>query len=729
MPAIKDDPIAFLNSPTHLILGRKVADRYGLKLHDKVPLATPDGVQQFEVWGLLGEKGVGRAFGGDMAIMYYQAAQVAFARGTQVDRIDVAVKPGQDAEAVAKRLEERLGAGFTADRPERRTDQVNQLMSGLDAGLMMSSLVALLVGIFLIYNTISIGVVQRKRELGILRALGTTRRQTLALFVLEGLLFGVVGSTLGAGLGVGLAKVLLNAVAQTVSEIYVQVAVTNVSVDPKLLAGGFVLGVIGAVVAALVPAREAMRVSPVETLRTSGQAGGGRPPRGLTRADVGAIVFGLATAGALQLPPWHGSPIGGWAGSLTATLAGAMLCPRLIRLLMRPLAPATARLLGVQGRIAAGNLPRDLARNSVTIGALMIAVAMTVSIGTFMSSFQRSAMNWIDQTLPADLFITASSSMANARNVPISAELREPMAKLPGVEALEAVRILDSSFRGWPIKIVASQLQTTLSRANVQFLEGDTAAAKEGVAAGAVIVSENFSRRFQLHRGDRIALDTPTGPHEFPIVAVIIDYTSDQGTVVLDRSVYDPIWSDSLVDTYKLYLAKGADIEATRRAIADQYGEKYDLFVLTNAEVKNEIVTLLEQTFLVMHALELVAIIIAVLGVVNASLAGVLDRTREIGVLRAIGMLRAQVRKMVMTEAGLVGLTSSIIGFGVGLFLGYILLDYVNLTQTGWYIPFRPPWFAMARTLGLVVVAAVAAGWYPARQAAGLPVTRALEYE
>ncbi len=730
MPAIKDDPIAFLNSSTHLILGRKVADRYGFKLHDKIPIVTPEGVREFEIWGFVGDEGVGRAFGGDLAIMYYQAMQVAFGRGTKVDRLDVAVREGEDVAAVADRLEAALGPGFEVDRPERRTERVSQLLSGLNAGLMMASLVALLVGMFLIYNTISIGVVQRKKELGILRALGTTRRQTLALFTLEGLLFGVVGSAIGVGLGIVLAKFLLRSMTESVSEIYVQIAATDVHIDAPLLVGGFVLGVLGALAAALVPAREAMRVSPIETLRTSGIVESQGPRRGLTRADVVALLLVAATIGFLQLPTIGGQPVGGFSAAMTTTLAGAMLTPRLIRLLMGGLGPLAARLLKVQGRLAAGNLTRDLTRNSITIGALMIGVALSVSIGTFMTSFQRSALDWIEQTLPADLFVTSAASMANARNVPLDGALREQLAALPGVENVEAVRILEYTYQGRAVELLSSQFEITVKRARMTFLEGDAdTALREMLQNEAVIVSENFARRFGVGRGAVLTLDTPDGTRQFPVTAVIIDYTSDQGVIAMDRSVYTRVWNDTLVDTFKLYVPPGGDLEAVRRRIADRFGEKHALFVLTNAEVKQEVVAILEQAFVVMHALELVAIIIAVLGVVNALLASVLDRTRELGVLRAIGMLRRQVQRMVMAEAGLVGLTSTLIGIGVGLVLGVILLDYINLAQTGWYIPFRLPLGSMGLTLAMVPIAAVVAGWYPARQAAALPVTSALEYE
>ncbi len=201
LKTIKEDPIAFLNASTHVIVSRKLADRFGLKLKDLLPLQTPTGIQQFEIWGFIEDEGVGRAFGGNVAVMYYQAMQVAFERGTRIDRVDIAVTTGHDAATVGGAIAGALGPGFEAGRPERRNAQVAQMLGGLNLALTMGSLVAILVGMFLIYNTMSISVVQRKRELGILRALGTTKRQILVLFTLEGFLLGCVGSALGVRSG------------------------------------------------------------------------------------------------------------------------------------------------------------------------------------------------------------------------------------------------------------------------------------------------------------------------------------------------------------------------------------------------------------------------------------------------------------------------------------------------------------------------------------------------
>lgn len=728
MKAIKDDPIAFLNASTHLIIGRKLADRYGLKLKDTVPIQTPTGVQAFQIWGFIEDEGVGRAFGGAVAVMYYQAMQVAFDRGTRIDRVDVALAPGAPAADVSAAIAAALGPGFEANRPDRRNAQVSQMLGGLNLALTMGSLVAILVGMFLIYNTMSISVVQRKRELGILRALGTTKRQILVLFTLEGFLLGCVGSALGVAIGLGLARFMLAALTASVNEIYLQVAATEVHVDPLLVTAGFGLGVLGAVASAFVPAREATRVSAIETLRT-GRFTPQAPRRGFTPADGGALALAVAALIARSLPPIAGQPYGPFAATTLVLLSVALVLPRILGLVRAVLRRPLEAALGVEARLANDNVPRDLRRATITAGALMVGVSLTVAFAAFLGSFKTSTLKWVSQTVPADIFITSGARFSGVKNTPMADTLREPLAAIPGVAEVDRIRIVNIVYRDLPIKLLSANLEIFAKHSQMTFLQGDAATSVPAVLQGDAMVSENLARRLDLKVGDAIKLAAPTGERSYRLAGVILDYTSDQGTVILDRATMIRDWNDSRVDTYELYLEPGTDPEPVKRAIEEKYGEALNLFVLTQTEFRGELERILDQTFAVMNALEFVALVIAVLGVVNALLATVLDRIRELGVLRAIGMLRRQVRRMVMLEAGILGISAVIAGIAAGLMLGFILIHDIFVVQSGWYIQLLFPGVEIAQVGVLVVLVSTLAGWYPAREAARLNVSDALEYE
>jgi putative ABC transport system permease protein len=433
----------------------------------------------------------------------------------------------------------------------------------------------------------------------------------------------------------------------------------------------------------------------------------------------------------LSLPPIGQLALGAFAASFALLAAGALLLPRMVQLIERILAPIAHRWLSIESVLANQNLPRDVGRTATTAGALMSGVALAVSFGTFTHSFATTLETWIDQTLPGDLFITQGASMGGTsmRNVPMSDALYKELAAMPEVETVRRVRIVEMPFRGYIPKIVSTDIDVFLRHAKLSLLEGEQAQVAADLKRGAVALSENFMRHFGLHRGDKIALSTQLGTREFEIAGVFVDYTSDMGSVCFDRSTYIEVFQDSRVDTYELHLHNPAASESVRQQIHARFGESYDLFVLTNREFRSEVRQTTDQIFSLVRALELVALIVAVLGIINAQLANVLDRVREIGVLRALGMLRKQVSRMIVIEAVLVGVVGTLAGILLGAALGYVLLNHINLVQTGWHFPYHLSWGAIVEVCCLTVPAAALAGLYPARAASRLVVTDALEYE
>lgn len=730
LKAIETDPVVFLNSPYHIILGRAVAERFGYRLHDRISLQTPSGAHPFEIWGFVEDEGAGHAFGGSFAVMDYGAMQLAFDRGRNVDRIDVATAAGADTSTVAEKLRGRLGAGFSVARPERKNERVAQMLQTLQSGLTTGSLVALLVGMFLVHNAMTISVVQRRREIGILRAIGARRSDVTLLLTLEGALLGAAGSALGLLFGIALARALLGEITWTVNSMFLPIASAQLETGPVVLAGAWGLGVLVATAAALLPAREAASVTPVEALRPPASTPVAQS-RGLARRDAAAAGLLLASALMVRAPRVRGLPLGPIAACLALLFAAVLLAPRLVQLIQLVMRPVLVWVGGVEARVANDNLSRDLHRSSATALALMVGVAMATAFAAFVGSFVSSTVDWVDQMLPADLWITSGARMSGGgASLPMAQSLAAPLGQIDGVETVERVRMPDAEYRGYPIKLVATDLSAAgTKRSHWLMLEGDQADAQRSVRRGGVVVSENFSRRFDVHRGDRIALAVRDGTRQFDVAGVMIDYTSDVGVVLLGYPSYVELWGDDRVDTYKLYLEPGLDPESVRRAVYRRFPQRHDLFVLTNREFRDEILSMLSQAFAVMYLLEIVATVIAVLGVVNALLANVLDRRREIGVLRAVGMLEGQVRKMIVVEGALVGLAGTLGGILLGLSIGHVLLEYINVVQTGWYLPYRPSWVAIAETAGVVAVGSALAGWYPAKQAADLAVTEALAYE
>lgn len=722
------DDLGFLNSTDRMLVSERFAKEHSLSTGDSFALVTGEGSKDFIIHGLIKESGSVKAFGGFVGVMYLGSAQVAFGRGQRIDRIDVAVDPAVGVEKVRDALRRELGEAFEVARPSQRGGSVQSMVRSFQMGLNLGSGVALLVGVFLVYNTVAIGVVQRRREIGTLRALGTTRLRIRGLFTLEALVIGGLGTALGLLFGGAIARVAIEGLSRTISSIYVQVNASQVQLSSRDLVAGILLGLGGSVFAALRPAILASRVQPVEALRKDVAAG----------ADPVSIRSGPTLAGVLMLvgvypaslipPPVENFPVGGYIAVFLTLLGTSLVSPVILRFLRGLYQRPAEAALGISGRLAAENFARAPSRTAVPVSALAVGVGMTVCIAGFVGSFRKSSEEWIDRSVPADLFITSSAKLAGVQNTPMSASLGEEIERVPGVQALDRVRIFPHDLMGLRIYVISLIPEIYHLRGKPRLLEGRLPTPEER-ARGLVTISENLMRRRRLHVGDKFQMNTPTGPRTYTVAGVVVDYTSDQGVVIMERRIFVEHFQDDRVDTYEAYLGDLSKLESVRREVTERFGKKHDLYVLSNRELRNEAQLLVDSAFSVTYAMETVAVLLALLGVVNTLLAAVLDRTREIGLFRAIGAARAHVVRLFAAEAALIGLSGGVLGGLNGLVTGLIVTLTVGSQATGWSIPYQFPWQLTAQMTAAATVCAVVAGLYPARRAAGLDVVEALAYE
>lgn len=721
------EDVELLNSTDRMLVSERFAREHRLAPGSTFPLVTSRGVQDFVVHAVIRAEGPIKAFGGWVGVMYLASAQAAFHRGTGISRIDVAVDPAQPFDAVRDRIRQAVGAEFEVERPSLRGGTVEKMLLSFQMGLNLGSGVALMVGVFLVYNTVAIGVVQRRREIGVVRALGASARRVRALFTLEAVVMGALGSAIGLPFGLTIARWAIQIVSGTISNIYVQVNARDVQVDALVLVLAVILGVGGSAVAALAPAIAASRIQPVEALRRDMAAGAGATVK---RLPVAAALLSLAlVVPASLLPaPRENFPLGGYLAVFLVLLAAALLTPWLLRRLHRVYARPSEVVLGVSGRLAADNFARAPGRTAVPAAALMIGVAMTVCIAGFVGSFQRSSSSWIDQSVPADLFITSSAKLGGARNMPMKPELGDELARLEGVVHVDRVRIYPQDLLGLRILIISLTPEIYDTRGRLEVLEGQRPT-PELRRRGWVTISQNLSRRRNLHPGDSFQMSTPTGVRTYRVAAVVVEYTSDQGTVFIDRQVFVDHFGDDRVDTFELYLQDPKYLEPVRREVTARFGQRYNLYVLSNRELRQEAHQLIDSAFSVTYAMEMVAVVLALLGVVNTLLAAVLDRTREIGLLRAVGASRRHVIRLFAGEAGLIGLSGGLIGAVAGTVMGLIVNRVIGTQSTGWTIPYRFPVETALQMVSAAAACAVLAGLYPADRAARLDVVDALAYE
>jgi putative ABC transport system permease protein len=353
---------------------------------------------------------------------------------------------------------------------------------------------------------------------------------------------------------------------------------------------------------------------------------------------------------------------------------------------------------------------------------------MAVTVAGFVGSFQLSAQKWIEQAVPADLFVTASAKIAGVQNQQLPASLMPELEHAPGVDKVNPIRILSHDVLGLRVFILSLIPDVYNERGKPQVIAG-TLPTPEERDRNYVTISENLARRRNLHPGDSFPVKTPTGDHQYVVGAVIIDYTSDQGTVFMDRVLYTRDFKDDQIDTFHVYVKDLTRLEEVRQGITAKWGKQYDLYVLSNAELREEAYNMVGNAFKITWAMEFVAMVLALLGVINTLLAAVLDRTREIGLLRAIGADRRHVQRLFTGEAAFIGLTGGVIGTTVGAVVGYIVTKVVGVQATGWDFPFHYPFQIAAQMFVASWFCAILAGLYPARRASSLDVVEALAYE
>ena len=730
-----DQALDFIAQPDSIALTESFSRRLDLPVGTKITLTTSRGRQDYTVRALLKEEGMAKVFGGNLALMDLPVAQQALGKEGKLDIVDLTVEEGETIEAVRERLAQRLQGAAEVERPRKRGEQIELLLASFRIGLFFVSLIALFVGFFLIYNTVSVSVIQRRREIGTLRCLGMKRGQVLRLIVVEALVLALVGSLIGSAFGWLLAQAALVAVGETVGNLFSLVDVAPGVFTLRELGLSLGSGVVVAVLAALHPAWEAIRVSPVENAR---QTAWNPVFRGKDSWATRLGLLCLGTAPLLLLVPVPlPEPVQkfsvGIIGMLVFLLGLAFLCPLIVNYGLRWFWRWALRLPGVswvEARLAADSLRRNPVRSGITVATLVISLAAIFTIAAFVNSVRGSLLAWVDQMVTADLIVSSGARTAGPKNVPLKEDLLSGIKHVPGVKVVDFYRLIRSTYQGKPILIESFSATESAKVRTLPMARGDGAKALRAMGEGqGVILSESFQSKFGKGAGDTIELATPSGRTAFKVLGVYVDYSSDSGSVLIDRALYKRFWRDELVDAFDLWLEPGADEQAVIQSIKEQYGERYQLFISTHRELRTAVVAIMEQSFVVNYAVEIVAVVVAIFSVINTLLASILDRTREIGVLRAIGATQAQLRRIVALEAGWMGILGGLVGLFAGTIMSYHHVVYNTKVLTGWTFQFYYPYDVALLSIVGSVILCVISGYGPARQAAATPVVAAIGYE
>ncbi len=722
------DPLVALAQPDSILISRFFAEKHRLSDGDKLPIYTAQGRKDFIVRGIFKPAGIGEVFDGRIAVMDVFNAQFIFGRGRNIDRIDLMNEKDVPVDELQRRLRERLPAGLEVTRPAARGQGIENAISAMSIGMTVASFVALMVGVFIIFNTFSISVNQRWKEIGILRALGVERGNIQRMFLFEALLMGVIGSVLGIGMGYFLAIGAERVMSEIAAKLFSYVATQQPPVfrfDYALTA--FAIGIAASVAGAILPSAAASRLNPILALHNI-ESRGRESVLGKWRMAAGLLLIALGLA-LIRFGPLRVGINFQFSYALLMLLGLIVMLPGLSALIARLLRPVMDRLFGSVGVIAVDTMIQSPRRTAATVGALMIGLMFVFSTGAYVRSYQQTVSRWMDRMINSDLLIS-TSEMARSRTYHFSPELSSRIAKLPGVRNLENARILFVPYAGDSIGLVSLEMEGWFARVSEVVEDANADEARQKMISGeGILASRNFASRYNLKVGDTVSLQTPTEPFEKPIVGLLEDYTSEKGAIFLDRALYIKYWNDDAVDIIEVNLKEGADAGAVKAGIERMVRGEHRAFVYTNAEYKRWVMNLIDGFFLLNYMQMAIAIIIASLGIVNCLLISVSERKRELGVLRAIGGLRRQIGRMIMIEAACIAIVGLVTGVLAGVLNTWFLVRTAATMIGGFVIPFRFPFEMVLVVLPAVLVIALLAAWWPARKAVRMPVIEAIGYE
>jgi putative ABC transport system permease protein len=730
------DPLLFLARPDSIIITRTLAEREHIALDQKIQVETVQGTRTFRVRGILNPEGPAKVMGGNLAVMDIYAAQLAFGKEGRIDRVDVSLLRGEDLETVKRRILAALPKGYSVETPVGRTRQIESMLANFQTGLNLISFFAIIVGMYLIYNAVSISIVHRRKEIGILRALGATRGQIMRLFMGETLVISAVGSALGVGLGILFAESIVGTLGKIVSQWYARTSVTGIELTWVYPATGIACGIAASLAAAVFPVLASNRISPVSAIRSVPWSEEGFFTG--KRLNIAAGFFLLLAAAVFclykfsEISPVFRNRTFLFSAQLFLILGVSLFTPAFLKGFLSLFHQFLAPRLGSMGRLAGLNLQKNITRNAVAVAAIFFGISVFVNSAGYVHSSKESVMTWLDAVVRADIIVSAGhpSSSTNAQTVPMPVEMWRDIEKVPGVRSADPWRKQYMDYNGQRVLLSTIDIVRRGEYSHFMVTQGDGEEIRRLLPhRDNVVVSEPFASRFGLAPGDVITLATPSGPVRFGVTAVVVDYLYDSGTVYMDLFTFQRHWGDMLADQFSVRVAQGADIPTVRDAIQKRLGADRKLFVLPVREFKDEIRKAMDGTFVFNYALSVITMTIACFGIIVTLLASVLERTREVGILRSIGMLRRQVTAVVLIESLLMGVAGGLLGCGAGIITGWINLEgsfRANYSSAAeYFVPYGSIAWALVMSAGLAALA----GIYPARRAAKTNVVEALTYE
>ena len=709
-----------------VVLVENYAEDQGIKIGDSIDLLTPHGVEQVRVIGLMAREGPGQTNNGTFGIIPIETAQKMFSRIGEYDQLDILLTDSSSNQIVeSKRLEiqNRIGQELAVTYPAGQGERMTKMLYTYQVGLNFLSAIALFVGAFLIYNAFAMTVVERTREFGMLRTVGMTKQQITFQLIIEAIFMGIIGSALGVVLGIfgsrGLTSIMASLLQTDLNQ--------KMIIPPATLTLSLIVGIIVTVVGAAMPAIQAGNISPIEALRI----------RGTYREDwltktgwkLGSILMVIATA-LLIFNPFPDDPKFS-LGSATVFLfffGITLVIPATTAVWDQISRPFFQGIYGNSGTIGSRNIQRAKLRTTLTVGALLIGVAMIIVVKSMTAAFTNDVSVWVTSYLGGDFYVHS--------NMRLRSDLARQIAGLQNVEAATPIHYQPVDYqlpdgKSESLTFMAIDTPNYIKVTNFIFNESDTdkqASIKKLVTEDAIFISSVVAEKYGLQIGDTMPLHTRSGVKPFYIANVVVDFYNEGLVIIGNWHIMRRDFRSNEISAITVKVKEGASPEDVQAEIEAIFGARYNLTIESNISLRQRVFKLMDQAFSMFDVMAVLAVIIASFGLVNTLTMNVMERTREIGMLRAIGMSRFQVIKMILAEAGLMGIIGGVLGLGFGILLSRIFI-FAMVAAVGYTLNFVLPISAIIVSLIIALVVSQVAAVQPAWRASNSNIIEALHYE
>ncbi|MGC8603434.1 MAG: FtsX-like permease family protein [Desulfomonilaceae bacterium] len=697
----KEEMFEFFNRdhPPGIFIAGDLMKRYHLKKGDLLTVLDAGFEKDIRILGPLPE-GVEGGLNENLAVMDIASAQEVFGRVGRLDRIDLIIdEPGASALP-------NLPPGLKITDANSRKSTLAAMLYSFQLNLAAMSLIALFVGVFLIYNFSMFSVLSRRQDMSLLLTLGSDRQSLVLAFLIESLVLGTFGSLIGIIFGFSVACYSIGKVSSTISQLYFQVNVLHVALTRRIIETGLTVGFIATLVGCAIPALEVAITPPVLGLKRQSIEDKAKSLRiYLFLAGVLFFIIALLSAWASRL-----SIFWGFASAFGMVTAFALFTPGFLGpftyylgLLFRKFSNRTEAFL------AARNIGASLSRTSVAVSALAVALSMTIGVDTMIYSFKTSVSSWLDEALKGDLYISSDTTKWDH---PLPKDLIDEAERDNRVDSVERYATYEVYFDGKPVKLRIIESEILGRKAKYFFVKGDESRAWKEIGKGAVFISESLAFKFNLKVGDSLALDTPDGRRKFQVAAITRDYSSDQGTIQMDMDVYKKLWKDDRVQSIALFLKPGVSKSEVKKSLAAKF-KGLERTIVSNHDMREKILTIFDKTFAPTSTLKGVSLLVALLGVATAMMAILMERSKDIRVLGYLGLTASEIGRMNIYQGLIMGFASFLIASVCGLLLTYIIVYAINYRSFGWSIDISINRWIFVQTLLLTLLACFVSSLYP----------------